>query len=282
MDLKEQYYRWENKWYDFLEKLDNKVPVTRLTDAVDKIVPSFALFIAIVLVLVAAGVMLFVPGLGGGDAQVTFSLRDDSDNAIEGVNLELTYLGEEKTGVTDELGEFLAGIPLGATVRVDASKQGFEGITRTFDVTEMELRFPLILNSLASATRKVITITYPDGSLFDKPATVSFRCANLGITPPSPVQTSTGIAEVTPDPNCGNLLVSVMAGSYKTLSAREIQADSASGTIYLSEFEQEKGNVEVYVTDEDGNELDGLRVTLLSNLGSVKGELTARRGRLYG
>ena len=44
------YYNLEDKWYDVLDALDKKqVPVYKIIDPIDKIIPSFLLFILLLL-----------------------------------------------------------------------------------------------------------------------------------------------------------------------------------------------------------------------------------------
>ena len=129
-------------------------------------------------------------------------------------------MGQELTLLTNEAGEVVAQIPQGASVLVEADKEGFDSKTVSFDVSEPAQRFPIILSSLISLTRKTITLTTPDGALLQEEATVTFRCGNLGIEPPEPQTVRNGIVEVSPDPNCGELCLQVDAASYKTLSMR--------------------------------------------------------------
>ena len=46
--IKDFYYSLEEKWYGFWDKVDSKLPVYGVIDAVDSVIPSFLLFLLII------------------------------------------------------------------------------------------------------------------------------------------------------------------------------------------------------------------------------------------
>src|SRR5574343_1562367 len=78
MGLKNIYYFFENKWYDFVEK----VGLYKITDKIDKVMPSFLLFILIIIMLVA-GIFLALPAFQGkGEVPISFSVLDEDGNPV--------------------------------------------------------------------------------------------------------------------------------------------------------------------------------------------------------
>ncbi|HZX19557.1 MAG TPA: hypothetical protein VFF13_00920, partial [archaeon] len=69
--VKDIYYKWEDKYYDFLDQLEGqKIPVYKVVDPIDKVFPSFLLLLILIFLF---GVALFFillavvfPGLLGG------------------------------------------------------------------------------------------------------------------------------------------------------------------------------------------------------------------------
>ncbi|MEK6958659.1 MAG: hypothetical protein AABW59_01295 [archaeon] len=98
--IKEVYFGLEQKWYDVLERINDYVPILKVTDKIDAVVPSFALFLiflAILLLSLLAFVLLpmFGPQSELYDAQVT--VFSSSGLALFGAKVEAKMIcsGEE-------------------------------------------------------------------------------------------------------------------------------------------------------------------------------------------
>ena len=121
MGLKDFYYLFEDKWYEILDKINEKVPIYKIIDPIDKLFPSFILFVVLILLifglLISSVVMPFLlpqkliatvevidkDNLPIQDADIKLRLAD-SNNAAETAEL----LAE---GITDEFGQFLVELP---------------------------------------------------------------------------------------------------------------------------------------------------------------------------
>jgi hypothetical protein len=55
--LKDIYYMGEEKWYAFWDKIDEHLPVYKIIDPIDNIIPSFALALIIVFLFVGLGLL---------------------------------------------------------------------------------------------------------------------------------------------------------------------------------------------------------------------------------
>ncbi len=70
--LKDFYYSLEEKWYGFWDKVDTKIPVNGVIDAVDSVIPSFLLFLIVLFLVLVFGVFLLLSSNQMYDA--TFSV----------------------------------------------------------------------------------------------------------------------------------------------------------------------------------------------------------------
>ncbi len=61
MGLKDAYVALEDKWYGFLDRVDAHIPIYKIVDPIDRVVPSLLLFIAVIVALLAF--FLIMPGL---------------------------------------------------------------------------------------------------------------------------------------------------------------------------------------------------------------------------
>ena len=84
------YSDLEGKWYDFLELLNNYVPILNITDKVDDIVPSFLVFSALLLLLILGILFAFLSGSAQNifDAELTIVTKTGSP--LEGVKISLS------------------------------------------------------------------------------------------------------------------------------------------------------------------------------------------------
>ena len=78
--LRDVYFSMEEKWYSLLDKIDAHIPIYKIVDRIDNIVPSFALLLIIVLILVfLVGVIAF-GFVDGQDAVLQLSFVDGLGN----------------------------------------------------------------------------------------------------------------------------------------------------------------------------------------------------------
>ena len=51
LKLKSAYYFLEDKWYSLLDKIDKHAPIYKVIDPIDRVIPSFVLFLLVILFL---------------------------------------------------------------------------------------------------------------------------------------------------------------------------------------------------------------------------------------
>ena len=100
--LKGIYYYFEDKWYNLLDKIDTKIPIYKIIDPIDKVIPSFVLFLLLVLFIL---VFLLYLIRFTSPYDVTFIVYDaETKSALSGVILSGTINDELFNEKTDSEG----------------------------------------------------------------------------------------------------------------------------------------------------------------------------------
>ncbi|MAG22351.1 MAG: hypothetical protein CL943_03560, partial [Candidatus Diapherotrites archaeon] len=185
MDLKDIYYSWEDKWYKFLDKVDEKVPIYKIIEPVDKIVPSFAL-ILILVVIALLGIGLTLLSLTSGSVFSVEVLYEDG-NPVENATVKAFLEGEEVfSDVTDASGKtgFSGSLPPGSEVELRISREGYEDLVETLTLTNAVTEQKSYLLEIAL---REVTILLKDefNQPIREPVTLYFSCRNPNVQAPS-------------------------------------------------------------------------------------------------
>ncbi len=242
MNLNDLYYSWEDKWYGLLDKIDEKVPVYKVIEPIDKIAPSFALLLALVAIVALGAVIGFFAGTG----QSSFAVQvlDQDDNPLPNAAVKVIFNDEVVfTGTTNELGEtdpiLLA---LGASLDVEISKEGYEKTTDYVTLESASLTKKFYLNEIL--TRELNILLKDEYSQpIREPVTLHFACKNSDVQAPSSIEVSNGQVTVIEPAGCNGLIASVESDSFDPKSSIEIT--SGTQTIYLSAPAEATGSVRV-------------------------------------
>ncbi|MFA4856001.1 MAG: carboxypeptidase-like regulatory domain-containing protein, partial [archaeon] len=278
--LKEFYFGLEDKWYQAIDKIDSKIPIHGIVDRIDKIVPSFALFLVIVaLIILLVAFQLFSAPV----ALFSFKVTDTDGVLLENASVRV-FLDDSEvfSATTDGKGETgNARLVPGTKVTVSAAKTDFVEHSETIDVVESTYLYSIVLQSLEE---KTYTISLKDslGQPIREPVALSFACRNPDATPPAGITVSSGIATVTEPQGCNGLIVSLSGDGYDFKSSVELVQNQQ--TIYLQESAEETGtiNAELYSSGELA--VGGITVYLYkdngtdSGLGPIETE-TSQNGR---
>ena len=279
--LKEFYFGLEDRWYQAVDKIDSKIPIHGIVDRIDKIVPSFALFLVIVaLIILLVAFQLFSAPV----ALFSFKVTDTDGLPLENASVRVLLVdgSEAFSATTDGKGETgSARLVPGTKVTVSAAKTDFGEHSETIDVLESTYLYSIVLQSLEE---KTYTISLKDslGQPIREPVALSFACRNPDATPPAGITVSSGIATVTEPQGCNGLIVSLSGDGYDFKSSVELVQNQQ--TIYLQESAVETGtiNAELYF----GGGLAGGEITVYlykdngtdSGLGPIETE-TSQNGR---
>ncbi|MFA5930874.1 MAG: hypothetical protein WC821_01020 [archaeon] len=214
--LKDIYYLGEEKWYAFWDKIDAHVPVYKVIDPVDNIVPSFALFLILIfLTLLLLGMGLF--GIvGTTPATLKLSVVDSDGASVSGA--KVTLVGIEGEYYTNEFGMIQElSVAYNSVIEVTAEKgEQTTTVPVTIDdfVKVEELRLPV---KRVSFSQKAIRFETETGEIATGEMTLVYRCSS-GITPPEAETIYGGTTNVSQSEECGTLTVDISSPKYATKS----------------------------------------------------------------
>ncbi|MCR4335867.1 MAG: carboxypeptidase-like regulatory domain-containing protein, partial [archaeon] len=266
--LKEFYYSLEEKYYGFLDKIEESVPVYSVIDPIDKVVPSFALFILLGLILITAIILgVFAGALLGGNNTLIISVKDTS-GPVSGADMIFFKDGDILLSTeTDQLGiAKLPGIAEGDTIDIQVSKENYLTYNDSVIIFELPQAKNVTLQKESEAyTFKTIRMVDDLGQAVSKEFTLRFRCAdNPYAQAPAPVNlrpSDNGVAVIKVANDCDGLSVDVSnTNVYAEINGKRITSDDFS--IYLSEPTAESGTIIANVYDPQGNPIDGIIIEL--------------------
>ncbi len=130
--IKDLYYHLEDKYYDLIDRISTHVPIYKVTDAIDKVVPSFALLLLVIAVLIGYALISFTPAIMPKKAEISVLVeyrdRYGAKHPLEGASVTIIN-GELSTTIdTNEDGmlstQYFAKI--GNVISISIAKDGFK------------------------------------------------------------------------------------------------------------------------------------------------------------
>src|SRR3989344_1501988 len=257
--VKDLYYQAEEKYYAVLDRVDQTIPVYKAVDFVDQYVPSFALLLAVVFLLLVFGLFaVFSDFFVGPNTTLSIIVMDADGLPIEGASVKAMFNGGEKTFTTDATGEVIvSNLARQSQVIAEISHPEFEPKTESITITD----FPTQVNEItltrlgAAFITKTITVVDEDGANVNVPLTLNFRCSSPYAQAPQPVSllaSDNGVARVDVPTNCERLIVSVSDGArFEDVQSQEIFLDDPNPKIVLPDSVLENGSINVSIVDPD-------------------------------
>jgi hypothetical protein len=279
--FKKLYYKGEDKWYNFLDKLDKKLPVYKIIDPIDKIVPSFVLFLLFLLfLLILLGYLIRL----SSPYEVTFTVFDaTNDNVLQGVALagainekafddKLTDSSGKATILTqgpkynfyDLIVNALFQTKETFVAQISAKKTGYEEIKNKvipFENKEVTLKLsklptePLYQNQIRIDL--LDELTYEKIVDSTRSAYIKYECKNKRLAN-SPILVRDeddlsldGSFEIKEN-NCHFIITEVSSPGYISMgSSHEIDPSKSEEIIYLRKSDN-KGTARIFVYDKNG------------------------------
>ncbi len=266
--VKQGYYSLEEKYYDFLDKVNDKIPVYEIVDPIDKVFPSFIIFGAafLVILLLLAGTVISIVFPSVNDSLVV-SVKDPSGKAIEGATVTflkggtpLSRIGTDVSGIARQ-----TGVKVDDEIEVRAEKQDYLSARKTAIIAELPQALDIELQKESDAfAAKTIRLFDRAGGNASGNFTLKFRCSDpyapsiqdITLTP-----TDNGVANVMVPDTCGRLSVDVSDSA----TFREVYGFAVTGSdqiIYLDGIAAQSGTINVNVADSTGKSLDGISAEL--------------------
>ena len=261
MDLKEIYKSLEDKYYDQVEKFH----LDKITDPIDKFVPSFIVFIAIIaaIIIIAAFfiISLLVPA---GFSATILVLDSDTGSALEEVDVLVFFDEQDHTFTTDSFGEVVITGIINPEVIIDVFEAGYDDYTETVTL-EANLTFEVLLDPEGISGSELRTLYIKDKSnnkTITDSAEVSFSCSGSAAAPGN-LTRSGGSVEVTYPLGCGDLTATVIVSGYET--GTKVISGTVT-TIHLTPITPPTGILIVNVTESvSGDPVSGLDVKVYNS-----------------
>ena len=266
--IKSFYFSLEDKYYSLMDKINEKIPVYKVIDPIDKVVPSFIVLICLALLLFLGGLMLIFSFFGSSNI-ANFVVVSDSVNPLEAVEVNLIFEdGSSETVTTDVFGEFSLAVN-SAKVLVEISFDDYDDYSEEIEVDFENINEIVLSKKKAVVKEKVLEIKKRDGSALSG-TSIRFSCSGNG-APPSTIRNAGSTERVMVSESCGILSAVVTLVGYdetrRTLSGPKtiifMDTQTAVGL---------KGELKVTVVDADsGDEISGVEVNLFKG-NSSKGK----------
>ncbi|MFH0970393.1 MAG: carboxypeptidase-like regulatory domain-containing protein [Candidatus Diapherotrites archaeon] len=271
MGLNEFYHGIEDKYYHFLDRLDNAgLPVYKIVDAIEaQNIPSFPIAIFFLL-LVMGGLFVFLNPLGGGTS-LTVLVYDETQTPLQGITVKLSgngLTGDALSGrLTDAGGRAtFSGLPSGTSITITATSTDYLLSEKSIilDAGENETA---IVGTPKTVMKSIALQLYKSNSTesFLEPVSLSFACSQK----PSFVKNATvnnGSITVDIPSDCGSLSVQSTNPTIQ-LETSSIDLDDTSPSLYVKTNPTGNAALQITVVDETGNEVNGITVILVSKFG---------------
>lgn len=258
------YYGMEAKYYAVLDAIDKAgIPIYKLVNPIDKVIPSFAIVLIVLGLVLIYLIFLIATSLGVNAPNTPVTVYFIDEGANPAVNLLLTVSlpdGNSFNMKTDELGSisFLAspddvltfGIPLASG----------ETVTKTLIIGDA-LEYKIALDAYSVQDTINFSVNSLDGLVL-KEINLDFYCSNPNASVPESVYGSIeNEYSVLVDPDCGKLLVDVKSSNYNEEFGIEIFEGSSINlqpvTGYAGDFA-----IVLSVYDAAGLPVNGYSATL--------------------
>jgi len=256
------YFFFENRYYDFIEWFSKVIPIDNLTDRIDKVLPSFLVFLAVIALVILA----LCGGFSGSKVwTVSVEVIDSSNNSLNEAVVTLELKGEIiSTQKTDVFGETIfKDIKGKGLVTLNIEKEHYSNKIYEFMLNKNNLRQKISLDiqtdvlllqgDLEEQIKNIYFVENSSVIVTDK-LTVNFYCSNPGKTPmPSYKIVSSGKVLVNQPAGCGDLRVSVNSNEFQQISNQIIPENNK---VQLTRLNTDTGQLSVKIKN-----LQGLAIT---------------------
>ncbi|MCX6802778.1 MAG: PKD domain-containing protein, partial [Candidatus Diapherotrites archaeon] len=276
--VKKFYYGIEDKYYSLLDKINRFVPIYKIVDPIDKVLPSFMVFIGLVFLLLVFGLLLLLPS---PSSQGSFTARilvlgDDTNAGISGAEVKITLEGETGgvSGKTDANGFLDVNISSKSVkASIEVSAEGYDKYSYPSALISSDKPYSVkVKKSQALFAPKIKIEVFDSDSklrILDRTIKITFYCtgsSSVSIAPVNGMQNELVPFEAEIPLNCGVFFGSASASGYKD-ATQQLTTEYASKTIgfFLKKDSDDpalKGSLSVKVLDSSGNPVKNVQVKL--------------------
>ncbi len=293
--VKSTYYYFEDKWYSTLDKIQPKIPVYKIIDPIDEVIPSFILFLMCILFLfILAGYLISF----STPYTMTFTTYDSSSKesindveiygVINGVDFELktnskgiaeTTVSSQIKNVYSLIGQIIFGGEDEFGGIINATKEGYASIRKKelrngtdqkiyLEPIAQEVQFSGQARvSLYDSSSRAIIIDASDI------AQVKFNCDNKNSLPKTVRDGTDGTIDgifTLNENNCDFVLTYAKAPDYEKLEPNTKIGTTEIEKVYLTKQENDiTGTARITVTDTNNTGLEGILVNFVGVSGAA-------------
>ncbi|MEK6973561.1 MAG: carboxypeptidase-like regulatory domain-containing protein [archaeon] len=277
--IKDFYYKYEDKWYDILDKINEKVPVYKIIEPIDKVFPSFILFILIVLLILFSIIFLLIaPLLVPASLAITVSVSDSDGLPINSADVSVKLADDNSilnSGITDEFGEFKFDIEADeveviiSVEAIDYEKKELKTSVAKGELVELTLKKigglgtgPAALGEAELYTIKVVD-KQTKSIISNKDITLSLTCGSGSINP-TYFEEKFGEFKVNKPKECTPLYAIAKAEGYVDSTKQAIIKNPYVIELAKGSLQETKGKLKITVYDEKNNTLPDVTVVLVT------------------
>src|SRR3989344_2474059 len=187
MGIKDIYFKLEDAYYKVLDKINAAIPIYKIIEPIDKVVPSFALLILIVAALV--GFFVVLPLLQfPQQAQYTnleLEITNEMGIPLSGIEVRIVQDGNIQKKQSSPLGKISINVISGGRAELYVEKSGFRKYKQS--ITPIGAEFPYtvkLITEIIIGREKTITFVGSDNrKLSGVKITAEFSCSTPGVEP---------------------------------------------------------------------------------------------------
>jgi hypothetical protein len=255
--FKKIYFFFEDIYYSMIDGINKVIPIGKLVDGIDKVFPSFILFIIFIAALIW---LIFFSGvLGGlmGSPVLEITVTDSLDMPISGATAILSIGDINKISQTGVFGEAIfEDFGKKKEAKLIIQKESYNPQTKEIKlksgnnsiVVKLDIDTTTQLHLLEATTRNLV-FKENDLLLATRPIQLNLRCANSGNIPePNSTSTSSGQLSVNIPAGCGDLRIDVSSEHYNSIQNTLVPENNV---IMLTPIAQNYGTLEITVRDQN-------------------------------
>ncbi|MFH0954738.1 MAG: hypothetical protein V1777_01390 [Candidatus Micrarchaeota archaeon] len=265
LGLRDLYYGLEDGYYAILDKIQRLIPIYSIIDPIDRVFPSFILFILLAILLIGAGVFLIFQNqapAAGYNAGIL--LLDDLDKPLQNVDITVK-IGEASTDYSTNANGKISVLLLTPTAHatVSIAATGFKPVVDKpveLDSAKEAITIKLIKDSGPASLDVDFTIKLVNSQdntpIDDATVNVTFHCSQSTASPPTPANlpTTTGTIVVKRLSACGTLSADFSpVNTYQSKANQLIISNPTTVALDPIRTEPQVGTVRVTVTDANTN-----------------------------
>lgn len=253
------------KYQEFLDKINNRIPIKWLTKPIDKIHPlaSFFLFIIAIIVIL---LLVFKPfGFLEGKTQTIFftiGLADDSGEILKNFEFQLK---DHDNGVvqncrTGNNGRFSLELNKYGSYSVVIDKAGYKYLEETIDLSRTKQNFTVLIFKLPNTQSKTLTFVGTNGQPISENLNVTITCQDGTTINPTSLTVTNGTADFDVPVSCTSMVATAIGISY---SGKSIPINQTTGIVNVPPKASVTGTGRASVRVNSGsNYLDGITLRI--------------------